>query len=208
MFIRNQSYTSPAQHPESRAETFRSLGLKALFELLVTERKYSILDLGLASAENIEFLSHYSSKLRVENLFETLMRGKFFGLEDELVDEALVSRILAIPQGARFDVVLSWDLVNYFKPAEFKALIQYLEAFCAKGALFFAMCSIGKEIPATPTRFKIIDGETLLYTTESAEVRPCPRFAPRDLSLLMSGYRIQNSYILRNGMQEYVFVHD
>jgi hypothetical protein len=70
------------------------------------------------------------------------------------------------------------------------------------------MCAIGKEIPAVPTRFKIIDDETLLYTTESADVRPCPRYAPRDLTLLMSGYRIQNSYILRNGMQEYVFVHD
>jgi hypothetical protein len=208
LFRRNQSLPVPLQLPESRAETFRSLGLKALFELLATDRKYRILDLGLAIGANIEFLLHFSSKLRVENLFETLSSGKFFGLNEELVDESLVSRILSIPEEERFDVVLSWDLVNYFKPVELRALIGYLETFCAKGALFFTMGSTAKEIPAAPTRFKLIDAETLLYTAGSAEVRPCPRYAPRDLSLLMSGFRIQSSYILQNGMQEYVFVHD
>ena len=208
LFRRNQSLPAPPQLPESRAETFRSLGLKALFELLATDRKYSILDLGLAIGANIEFLSRFSSKLRVENLFETLRSGKFFGLDEELVDASLVSRILSIPEGERFDVVLSWDLVNYFKPAELRALIGYLETFCAKGAFFFTMGSTAKEIPAAPTRFKLIDAETLLYTAGSAEVRPCPRYAPRDLCLLMSAFRIQSSYILQNGMQEYLFVHD
>ena len=70
------------------------------------------------------------------------------------------------------------------------------------------MGSIGKEMPATPTKFKLVDAETLTYTPGSAELRPSPRYAPRDLTLLMSGFRIKCSYILRNGMQEYVFVHD
>ena len=207
LFRRTQSLPVPPRPSESRGETFKSLGLKALFELLATDRKYSILDLGPAIGANIEFLSRFSSKLRVENLFETLTRGKFFGLDEELVDQSLVSRIISIPPGECFDVVLSWDLVNYFKPAELKPLIRYLETFCAQGAFFFIMGATGKEIPTAPTTFKLVDAETLLYTAGSAEVRPCPRYAPRDLSLLMSGFRVQSSYILQNGMQEYVFVH-
>ncbi len=208
LFRRTQSLQTPPQPPESRAESFKSLGLKALFELLATERKYRILDLGPAIGANIEFLSPFSSKLRVENLFETLTRGNFFGLDEELVDQSLVSRILCIPQEECFDVVLSWDLVNYFKPVELRALIRYLETFCAQGAYFFLMGATGKEIPTAPTTFKLVDSETLLYSAGSAEVRPCPRYAPRDLSLLMSGFRVQGSDILKNGMQEYLFVHD
>ena len=208
LFRRTRSLQTPPPPPESRAETFKSLGLKALFELLATDRKYSILDLGPAIGANIEFLSRFSSKLRVENLFETLTRGKFFGLEEELIDQSLVGRILSIPGGECFDVVLSWDLVNYFKPAELRALIRYLETFCAQGAFFFIMGATGKEIHTAPTTFKLVDSETLLYSAGSAEVRPCPRYAPRDLSLLMSGFRVQSSYILQNGMQEYVFVHN
>lgn len=208
LFRRNQNLPERQQPPEPRAETFRSLGLKALFEALEADRKYSILDLGPAVGTNIEFLSRFASKLRVENLYETLVTGKFFEFDEERVDESLVGRMLCIPRGERFDVVLSWDLVNYFKPAELKALIPYLETYCGKGTLFFTMGSTGKEIPALPTRFTLIDAETLLYTAGSAEVRPCPRYAPRDLSLLMSGFKVQSSFILRNGMQEYVFVHE
>jgi hypothetical protein len=180
--------------------------LKALFELLAIDRKYNILDLGEAIGANVEFLSRFASKVRVENLFETLGSSKFFGLDEELVDASLVGRILTIPEGERFDVVLSWDLVNYFTPAELRALIRYLEIYCAPGAFFFAMGSTAKEIPATPTKFTLIDSEMLLYTSGSADVRPCPRYAPRDLSLLMSGFRVQSSYMLQNGMQEYVFI--
>jgi hypothetical protein len=97
--------------------------------------------------------------------------------------------------------------MNYFKLEELRALIRYIDAFCSKGTFFFAISSTLKEMPAIPTRFKILDAETLLYCAGSSEMRPCPRYAPRDLSLLMSSFSVHNSYILQNGMQEYIFVH-
>jgi len=91
----------------------------------------------------------------VENLFETLRSGKFFGLDEELVDASLVSRILSIPEGERFDIVLSWDLVNYFKPAELRAPIGYLETFCAKGAFFFTIFFGGRSLRVAVAEFLI-----------------------------------------------------
>jgi hypothetical protein len=191
-----------------RAETFTSLGLKALLESLKGDRKYSILDLGPAIGSNIEFLTPFSSRIRVADLYLTLEAGGFFAPGNGPISETSISGILPIPSEERFDILLSWDLVNYFSPEELKVLIRYLDRFCARGSIFFAMGSTAKVMPALPTTFKILGAETLLYSAGSQEMRACPRYTPRDLVLLMAGFRVNSSYILRNGMQEYVFVRE
>jgi len=208
LFSKSGQQQAPAAPPQPRVETHTSLALKALCQALDEERKYSILDLGPACGVNIEFLSRYSSKIRVEDLYKTLIAASFFERGEEPFDESVFGRILSIPSQERFDIILTWDLLNYFKTDEFRALAKYLSAFCTRGTFFFAICSILKEIPAVPINFKIAGSETLLYDASSTEMRPCPRYAPRDLGLLMTGFRVHNSYILRNGMQEYLFVRE
>lgn len=182
--------------------------MKALLDSLKRDRKYSILDLGPAIGSNIEFLTPLSSKIQVEDLYKTLQTGRFFDHPGEEVDETHFSRILTIPDDERFDILLSWDLVNYFTPSELKALIRYLGRFCSRGASLFAMASMAKEMPSLPVSFKILNSETLQYTPVTSEMRACPRYVPRDLGIMMAGFHIGSSYILRNGMQEYVFVRE
>ena len=205
-FQRNSSIQPATLATEPRADTFKSLGLMALFQCLKDEIKYSILDLGPAMGSNISFLSGFSSRIRVEDLYNTLKSAGFFEPREEPLDEAALSRILSIPAEERFDIVLSWDLVNYLKPEEFQALVKHLDSFCSRGTFFFAISSTLKDMPAVPTSFKILDAETLQYCFQSSEMRPCPRYAPRDVTRMMSNYEAHNSYLLRNGMQEYVFV--
>ena len=198
----------PSSTSEPRAEGCKSLGLKALFEVLDPNRKYSFLDLGPVLGPNIEFLSRYASKIRVENLYWTLAGQQFFERGDECVDETAFDRMLSPPSHERFEIILSWDVLNYFRPEEVRVLVRYLERLCLPGSFFFAIISTLKEMPVVPMSFRILDTETLLYTTDSAETRPCRRYAPRDLGLLMSGFQAHSSYMLRNGMQEYLFVRN
>ncbi len=208
LLSRTGHHKEPEQPPQPRVETYKSLGLKALLQALSEDRQYSTLDLGPAFGINVQFLSQFSSKIRVEDLYQTLAVKRFFDRGEEPFDDSVFGRILSIPGQERFDIILSWDLVNYFKPEELRGLVRYLRAFCTQGTFFFAISSTLKEIPTLPTNFKILDSETLLYAAGSAAMRPCPRYAPRDLNLLMSGFRVHNSFILRNGMQEYLFVHE
>jgi hypothetical protein len=208
-------FTRKAQAPPpivpssgQRAEAFTSLGLKTLLELLKGDRKYNILDLGPAIGSNIEFLTPLSSRIRVADLYKTLAAAGSFPNGYGSPAERALSEILLIPGEERFDVLLSWDLINYFNPDELRVLIRYLDRFCARGSYFFAMGMTTKEMPALPTTFKILNTETLLYSAASPDMRLCPRYVPRDLTLLMSDYSIHSSYLLRNGMQEYIFVHN
>ena len=207
LFIRNEKQQALHQDQGPRVDVYKSLGLQALFQLLHPEQKYRIMDLGPAIGANIEFLSQYASKIRVLDAYETLSDAGFFARGEGPCDEEAVGRMLSVPDREEFDIVFGWDLFNYLTLDELKPLIQYVKRRCVAGTLFFAMVSTQKEMPSLPTTFRIRDQESLLYCLGSAETRSCPRFAPRDMTILMSGFGVHSSYMLRNGMQEYVFVH-
>jgi hypothetical protein len=113
--------------------------------------------------------------------------------------------LLSFPEDTRFDAVLIWDLLNYLDRREVAALARQLVRFCRPGALMFALISILKQIPAEPMRFRIIDDEHLAYERRTAAVRPCPRYAPAELNELLRGFRLDRSFLMRHGIQEYVF---
>ena len=189
-----------------RVDQFKSLGLQALLQLLHPDRRYRFADLGPAIGHNIEYLSQFASRIRVLDLYETLAEAGFFNHGEEPCDEGSVDRMLSVPSGEQFDVVLGWDVVNYFRHDELKILIACLKKYCIPGTLFFTMVSTLKEMPSLPNSYKIQDQGSLIYCAVSTEMRNCPRFVPRDLTILMSGFAVHSSFMLRNGIQEYVFV--
>jgi Methyltransferase domain len=118
------------------------------------------------------------------------------------------AELLRFPEDVRFDAVLIWDLINYLERREVAALARQLVTFCRPGAQLFALISILKQIPAEPLRFRILDAQRLTYETRTAAVRPCPRYAPAELSELLRGFRLDRSFLLRHGIQEYLFARE
>lgn len=114
-------------------------------------------------------------------------------------------RLLAFPDDTHFDAVLIWDLINYLERREVAALARQLARFCQPGAMVFALISILKQIPAEPLRFRILDHETLAYESRTAATRPCPRYAPAELNELLRGFKLDRSFLMRHGIQEYLF---
>jgi hypothetical protein len=127
------------------------------------------------------------------------------GEPDESGLSGRFDRLLAFPEDTRFDAVLIWDLINYLERREVAALARQLARFCRPGAIMFALISILKQIPAEPMRFRILDHETLAYEPRTAATRPCPRYAPAELNELLRGFRLDRSFLMRHGIQEYLF---
>ncbi|HVR10059.1 MAG TPA: class I SAM-dependent methyltransferase [Thermoanaerobaculia bacterium] len=127
------------------------------------------------------------------------------GEQDELGLGGRFDRLLAFSDDTRFDAVLIWDLINYLERREVAALARQLARFCRPGATMFALISILKQIPAEPMRFRILDQETLAYEPRNASTRPCPRYAPAELNELLRGFRLDRSFLMRHGIQEYLF---
>jgi hypothetical protein len=194
---------------ETEPQVHRSLALTALFEEFRRGRKLQVLDLGPASGSNVEFLSQFGCKIYIEDLYAALSaRGVGGPGETEEAGPQFFAEFLPASEPVSFDVVLAWDTFNYLTRKELGALMRHLAPFCHPGTVVFALISILKTIPAQPIRFRIVDEENLAYEVRTTSTRPAPRFVPAELNDLLRGFRVDRSFLLRHGIQEYLFVKE
>ncbi|HEX5758264.1 MAG TPA: class I SAM-dependent methyltransferase, partial [Thermoanaerobaculia bacterium] len=193
-----------APAPTASPEVHRSLAFAMLLDGLRADHKLQVLDLGPAVGGNVEFLSRFDCKLFIEDLYAALA-GRVPG-EDGRPQG--IEELLPLPDSARFDMVLAWDLFNYLERDEVRRLVRHLARYCRPGAVLLALVSIHKQMPAQPMRFRIVDGQSLVYEQRSAHTRPAPRYASSDLSGMFEGFRVDRSFLLRHGIQEYLFVRE
>jgi hypothetical protein len=185
--------------------TFHSQALSILLERLHTERKHHVLDLGAASGANVDFFSGFRCKIYVADLFRALSSEPISPAGADGAASALFERLLPYEDGTRFDAIVAWDLFNYLKADVLSHLAGRLRGFCRRGTVMFALGWGRAEIPVEPVRFRIGEDRRVTYDVSSPDTRACPRYAPREMERLMPGFRISRSFLLRNGLQEYVF---
>ncbi len=193
----------PPEPPQDSNHT--SLALNALLQRLRSDRRYHLLDLGMASGVNVEFYSRFAAKIYIEDLYRTLSSFDYLSPDDGASYDTVFRYLLPYQRGTRFDIILGWDLFNYLQPREFLFLSRHLARFCAPGALMFALVSTRDSIPEQPGRYTIVDDQTLSYRTSSAVMRASPKYQETQLAQLMPNFRVANSFLLRNGFKEYLF---
>lgn len=200
---REPSHSERKSLPEP--ETQRSLALKKLTSRLRGDRLYDVLDLGSSVRENVEFCSSFCRRLYIEDFYRTVTSFDFLSPEDGVPLDTVYQYLLPFKPGTRFDVILAWDLLNYLQELECKELMNHLARFCKRNSLMLAFISTRKSIPESPARYSILDDETITCQTRSNILRPCPQYQEPQLAKLMPGYQVVNSYLLRNGLKEYLF---
>lgn len=189
---------------------YKSLALGALLQQLDPGRKHSILDLGKACGENINFWSQVPARISLPDFYPSLVSetaGITVDEENPYDYEPLFKRLLSCPGDYSFDVILGWDLFNYLESSQLGGFVRALRSICHPGSLVFVLISTLHQIPPEPTNFKILDRERLVYDNPSPATRTCPRYQPRDIKLMMVGFEVLVSFLLRHGMQEYLFVY-
>ena len=190
---------------------YTTLALPSLLDRLQEEGEHGVLDLGLAIGANVDFFAQFSCKLYVADLFRALESRPNQETEEDEDDEEenlwapVFEELLPYDEGTRFDLILAWDLLNYLDRPQIEGLSHRLSQFCHPGTTLLALVSTLKEIPARPRSYHILSHDKLLYRTATRAVRPCPRYKEPDISRWMTAFRVKSTYILRNGIQEYVF---
>jgi hypothetical protein len=168
------------------------------------DRTYSILDLGPAIPGNVRFWSQYSCRLQIQDFHRGYREWKAATVPEQASEEAAFTALLPFGDDTALDIILAWDLFNYFDARQLEALIQRLSRWCRPGTRLFALVSDQPTIPASPMVFKILDRERLIAEIATPETGPCPRHQPRDIARLMAGFNDSRSFLLRHGIREYV----
>jgi hypothetical protein len=187
--------------PEVVVQT--SLGLKALCQKLEGVSSLKVLELGPARSANIEFWSRYGSFIFIADLRASLPLP--FLAEDRQFPESEWDRILDLPKGRFFDVILAWDLLNYIELSTLPSLISYLSRFCRPGTILFLLIFDQPQMPEKITVYRIVDEQHISYENGSVCKCACPRHQPRALTKLLSQFQASDSFRLKNGIMEYLF---
>ena len=166
-----------------------------------------MLDLGSAVGSNVEFLSQYGCKLFIEDLYAALSTRTPAG-DGELAGPSFFAEFLALPGG---DPLRRGPRLGPLRlsPAQgARRLLRAAADLTNRGALIFALISYHKTIPAQPYRFRIQDEQHLIYERRTAAERPSPRLAPAEVTDLLKGFRVDRSFLLKHGIQEYLLVRE
>ena len=189
---------------EPRPPFYRSPTLKALLASLAPEAPHHILDLGGVNSGNVEFFSRFSCRLQIVNLLDTIGSEASQALLATNPMEALRQ---VLPQTRRtFDVVLAWDVLNHLGPERIRALMTIVVELTAPGAHMLAFLFTGREMPALPVAFRIVDEETLRWEPRTQALRSGPRYPPAEVERMAAGFSVVHSVLMRHGVQEYLLV--
>jgi len=198
---------TPKTRPEPVVHT--SLGLGALCQRLEGNCAWAFLELGPALGANVEFWSRYSEYIYVADLCSLMPLPEPDPSEDpeSAGPGPDWDNLLGLPKGRLYDVILAWDLLNYLQLPTVTGLVDYLSRFCRPGTVMFSLIFDLRQMPQEITSYRIVDESHLRYEYSSSGMRPCPRHQPRALAAVMHQFQTANSFRLRNGVIEYLFVY-
>ena len=99
--------------------------LPTLFECIEERERLTVLHIGNALPETVEFFSHYRCKLHFIDLFDDLSRlvttqDSTISLHQVFID------LMHLPADTRFDLCLFWDLFNFLDQDAVAAMLRTL----------------------------------------------------------------------------------
>ena len=186
-----------------------SPGLERFTEHLADAERPPILDLGAPVASNIDFLSELDCVLHIADLHRVLSEDPGMSAPEEERDvDAVVGRVASYEEHVRFDGILGWNLFDYLDAPVALALAKRIARNCHSGTVLLMITSTSDTIPSNPGRITIVDTRNLRFERLSPDTRDGARHTPLSLQKLLPGFILQHSFLLQEGMQDYLFVHE
>jgi hypothetical protein len=192
----------PRPVPEDPWQEVSTLVLAPALEELAWRPTPRVLDLGPAVAANVELFAQENAQVHVADLHATLLDQEISPATNTTVWERALP-----PREKPFDLILAWDLLNYLQPEAITALARALARLSHPETLLAAWIAIRDPLPVRPGRYAIMDRNTLRYTPDpsSSATRPSPRYREMQLVRWLEGFTVHKAFLMRHGVQEYLF---
>jgi hypothetical protein len=193
------------QAPGSGAPTPRIKSGKLfpdLFRNIDPDERLKVLEIGRAQPETVDFFSHYKCRLQFADLYSAseLLEGQAKLSEAELA--AGFRKALDLPKGAKFDLCLLWDVLQFMTGPAIRALCGTLEMHIHKGTRAHALGVHSVLTACEPAEYAIAGlGEFKLKESRlpNLEYRPHPQ---AQLAELMTIFKVDRAMLMGDGTVE------
>ncbi|MFZ1145535.1 MAG: hypothetical protein ACLP6W_08600 [Bryobacteraceae bacterium] len=185
--------------------TRRSRALEEFFLDIRGQSGLTILDLGGASQENVNFITSLGHRLYSEDFLQILYDT--FGVEDT-VDHSNPGRIdfflrqaLDYPED-HFDGVLLWDSLEYLAPALLEAVVSRVHKIARHQSQMLAFFESDDKLETVPCyTFRILELSSLQLTQRGSH-RAVQLFNNRGLEKLFAEFQSVKFFLTRERLRE------
>jgi len=184
-----------------------SRGLQEFFTYIRDQSGLTILDLGGASQQNVNFITNLGHRLYSEDFLKIL--NETFGLDDT-VDQSNPGRIefflrqaLDYPEG-HFDGILAWDVFEYLAPPLLNAVIERMHQIVRPKSYMLAFFHSDDKLDAVPFYTFRIQELNTLQVAEQGRRRPAQLFNNRSLEKLFGRFESVKFFLAKDRLREVI----
>jgi len=191
-------------------ETFftrQSRGLQEFFTYIRDQSGLTILDLGGATQQNVNFITNLGHRLYSEDFLQIV--SETFGLDDT-VDQSNPGRIdyflrqsLDYPDG-HFDGVLIWDVLEYLAPPLLSAVVERMHRIVRPKSYMLAFFHSDDKLEAVPFYTFRIQEINQLQVGQEGRRRPIQLFNNRSLEKLFGRFESVKFFLTREQLREVI----
>jgi len=193
--------------PDESAATRQSRGLEEFFKYIRDQSGLTILDLGVATQQNVSFITNLGHRLYSQDFLRTLQ--EVFGTEEGNDQsnsgqiEFFLRQTMDYPDGY-FDAVLIWDMLEYLSPPLLAAVVERLHRIVRPKSYMLSFFHADDRLDNVPYYTFRIQGVNNLHVTQRGTRRPAQRFNNRSLEKLFGGYESVKFFLTRERLREVI----
>jgi len=200
-------YPSRSVRGEDTVSTRQSRGLEQFFGYIRDQAGLTILDLGGATQQNVNFITNLGHRLYSEDFLQIL--HETFGVSDT-VDQSNPGRIeyflrqaLDYPEG-KFDGVLVWDVLEYLEPPLLAAVVERLHKIVRRKSYMLAFFHSDLKLEAVPFYTFRIQEVSQLQVAQQGTRRPAQLFNNRSLEKLFGTFESVKFFLTKDRLREVI----
>lgn len=204
---RRSVFASRTVVAQDAASTRASRGLEQFFEYIRGQSGLTLLDLGGAVQQNVNFITNLGHRLYSEDFLRIF--EETFGA-DEDTNQANPGRIEYFLNNAldypeyHFDGILIWDVLEYLEPPLLAAVVERLHQIVRPNSYLLAFFHSDDKLESVPYYCFRIQDFNSLQVAQSGARRPAQLFNNRSLEKMFHRFNSVKFFLTRERLREVI----
>lgn len=176
--------------------------LSLIFQQLQDRPHLTVLDLGCATPETVDFFAQFRCKLFFVDLLSEPLVVAAESDQDKDTPAPDFGDVMNFPPGTHFDICLFWDCLHYLDDASLKAFSAALQPYVSRNTRGHGIGVMNTNTTIGNFNYGIQNLEKLNARLRRESQLPCNPHPPAALKKLVSCFNIDKSLLLVDGRLE------
>lgn len=174
----------------------------SLYRLLDVNHRLTVLEVGTALPETVEFFSRYKCRIHFLDLYSEPMIHDLQNVASKQEIQQRFSDLLAFPPGTKLDICLFWDFLCYLDDAALKAFNEALRPYMRPGTRAHGFGIHHLAIRLGNKRYGVLDEKTLSVRPSHAKQPASHPHTQVEMHEMMSCFDFEKGLLLPDGKLE------